>query len=247
MKKKYGFKNSGYNEKLTSIPQNFASAIKDNVLELIMYGDIGNSWYDDGITASDVDNALRQAGNKDVIVRLNSPGGSAFDGVSIYNRLVQHPGKVTVYVDGYACSSASIIAMAGDEIIMGEGSMLMIHEASTFVYGTKDDFTAQANMLAELESGIIDIYMNKANVSREKVTELVNAETWFSSTSALEIGFATSIASSVVEDEKQSEEIQNLKSIILNMQTQIETLTNNAENVKNKEEEKITPKKRRIF
>lgn len=247
MNKKYGYKNKDYENKVLSIPQNFSSSLKNGKLELIMYGDIGSSWYDDGVTAKDVSDALNDNQGKDVIVRLNSPGGSAFDGLSIYNRLVQHDGKVTVYVDGYACSSASIIAMAGDEIIMGEGAMLMIHEASVFAYGTKEEFRKQAQVLEDLEEGIIDIYFTKAKISREEIKEMVDAETWFNSSTALEKGFATSIASQSVDEKENNEDIKNLKNNILQMKNEIETLTNELKNVKNKEEEKQTTKKRRIF
>ena len=245
MKRKFGFKNSAYNEKLNSIPNNFAVKNEDGSkeAEIIIYGEIGDTWFEDSTSAIDVDNALKEIGDKDVIVRLNSPGGSAFDGVSIYNRLKQHKGKVTVYVDGYACSSASIIAMAGDEVVMGEGSMLMIHEASTVAWGSKGDFRSTADMLEELESGIIDIYMNKAKVSREEITDMVNAETWMSSKKAIEVGLADKLISSTVDDNK---EIENLKETIFNMQKQLETLTLSTNVLENNKEE-TKPKKLRRF
>ncbi|MER2057853.1 MAG: ATP-dependent Clp protease proteolytic subunit [Niallia sp.] len=102
MKRKFGFKNQAYNEKLSSIPHNFAATHDEEkgVSELTIYGDIGESWYWDSTSAVDVDYALKQAGTNDIVVRLNSPGCSAFDGIAIYNRLKDHPGKVTIHVDG---------------------------------------------------------------------------------------------------------------------------------------------------
>lgn len=227
MKRKFGFKNQAHNEKLSSIPHNFTSTHDEDkgISELTIYGDIGESWFWDSTSAVDVDNALKQAGTNDLVVRLNSPGGSAFDGIAIYNRLKNHPGKVTIHVDGWACSAASVIAMAGDEVIMGTGSMMMIHEASNIVWGTKNDMRQVADMLEELEEGIIDVYMTKAKVSREEIHNKVNAETWFSASKALEIGFATSTSSSV-EDKDESEELTQMRALMKVMQNKIDEIAN---------------------
>ena len=237
MKRKFGFKNQAYNEQLANIPQNFAVTHDEEkgVTELTIYGDIGDSWWYDSTSAVDVDNALKEAKNNDLVVRLNSPGGSAFDGIAIYNRLKEHPGKVTIHVDGWACSAASIIAMAGDEVIMGAGAMIMIHEASTIVWGNKRDFRSQADMLEELENGIIDIYMTKAKVSREEIREKVDAETWFSATKAIEIGFATSTTTTV---EENNEDVSNLMNQVAQLQNEINQIKN-----KQKEEPKPEPTK----
>ena len=237
MKRKFGFKNQAYNEQLANIPQNFAvTHDEDNgVTELTIYGDIGDSWWYDSTSAADIDFALREANGNNIVIRLNSPGGSAFDGIAIYNRLKEHPGKVTIHVDGWACSAASIIAMAGDEVIMGAGAMIMIHEASTIVWGNKRDFRSQADMLEELENGIIDIYMTKAKISREEIREKVDAETWFSATKAIEIGFATS-TSTTVED--NNEEVSNLKQQVTQLQSELDQIKN-----QQKEEPKPEPVK----
>ena len=207
----------------------------ESITELTIYGDIGDSWWWDSTSAADVDNALKNAGNNDIVVYLNSPGGSAFDGIAIYNRLKNHVGKVTIHIDGWACSAASVIAMAGDEVIMGAGAMIMIHEASNVVWGNKGDFRSQADLLEKLEDGIIDIYMQKANVDREEIRGMVDAETWFSANDALEIGFATSTStSSTVED---NEELTQMKAQMQAMRDELTQLKN--ENTK--EEPKPTP------
>ena len=235
MKRRFNFKNQQYNKNLESIPHNFAVDHDDEKGEstLTIYGDIGESWWWESTSATDVDNALKNAGDNDLVVHLNSPGGSAFDGIAIYNRLKNHKGKVTIHVDGWACSAASVIAMAGDEVIMGAGSMIMIHEASNIVWGSKNDFRKQADLLEKLEDGIIDIYMMKANVERDEIRDMVDKETWFSANDALEIGFATSTATSSVED---NEEITNLKS-------QMQAIQEELDQIKNKEPEKPTPVK----
>lgn len=235
MKRKFGFKNQQYNKQLSSIPHNFAV---DHDLEkgestLTIYGDIGETWWEDSTTAADVDNALKSAGTNNLVVYLNSPGGSAFDGIAIYNRLKNHEGKVTIHVDGWACSAASVIAMAADELIMGAGSMIMIHEASNIVWGMKDDFRKQADLLEKLEDGIIDIYMMKANITREEIRNMVDAETWFSANEAVEIGFATSTVSSTAEDNKE----------ITQLKAQLQAKENELQQLKNTEPEKPTPVK----
>lgn len=186
------FKNQAYIEQLQKVERKFKTFHNEttNSTEITIYGIIGDSWWEDSVSANDIDNALKSISG-DIVINLNSPGGDAFDGISIFNRLKRHDGKVTIHVDGWACSAASVIAMAADELIMGLGSMLMIHEASNIVWGTKTEMRKEADVLEELEEGIIDIYMTKANVSREDIRKKVDAETWMSAKKAVEIGFAT--------------------------------------------------------
>lgn len=200
------FKNQKHIEQLKEIPQKFN--VKHNEeegkTEITIYGVIGDSFWTNSFSASDIDSALNEAEDNDVIINLNSPGGDAFDGISIFNRLKRHKGKVVIHVDGWACSAASIIAMAGDEVVMELGSMMMIHEAGSLVWGSKTDMRKEADVLEELEEGMIDIYMTKANIDRDEVREKVNAETWFSATSAVELGFADK-ADGIVEDDDADE------------------------------------------
>lgn len=102
-----------------------AKSDSDNVITI--YDQIGDGIFYEGVTAKRIAAALRSIGEKDVVVNINSPGGNYFEGVSIYNLLAQHKGKVTVQVVGLAASAASVIAMAGDEILMGDGAFMMIH------------------------------------------------------------------------------------------------------------------------
>lgn len=236
IKRLFNYKNTNFDEQLKSVPHNFV-ATHDNekgTSELTIYGIIGDSWWYDSTSAADIDFALKEANGNDIVIRLNSPGGSAFDGIAIYNRLVNykkdHNAKITIHVDGWACSAASVIAMAADELIMGLGAMFMIHEASSGVWGAKGDFRSEADLLEELEEGIIDIYMTKANVSREEIRRKVDAETWFSASKTVEIGFATSTASSV---DGKDEEIANLRAENANLLNKL--------NQSNKPKEEPTP------
>lgn len=222
-------------DQLKDIPQRFKVTHDEesNTSNITIYGVIGDSWFGDSFSASDIDSALNEAGDNDVIINLNSPGGDAFDGIAIYNRLKRHKGKVTVHVDGWACSSASIIAMAGDEVIMETGSMMMIHEASTIVWGTKQDMRKEADVLEQLEQGIVDIYQTKATLERDDIVEKVDAETWMSARTAVEFGFADKATGVKVDNPKDDE--------VLNTAQSREDILNDLQKVLNKNQEEPVP------
>lgn len=213
------YKDQQYINQLKNIPQKFEVKHDEEskTTEITIYGVIGESWFEESFSANDIDRALKDAGDNDVTIRLNSPGGDAFDGISIYNRLKQHEGKVTVYVDGWACSAASIIAMAGDEIVMGLGSMMMIHEASTMAWGSKSNMRKISGMLEKLDNGALDIYESKANIPREEIKEKQEAETWLTAKEAVELGFANK----VVENQK-SEKDEKVENRVVRLRTKEE-------------------------
>lgn len=158
--------------------------------ELILDGVISSeSWYEDEVTPKlfrDELNAL----NGNITVRINSPGGDVYAGVAIYNALREYDGQVTVLVDGIAASIASIIAMAGDKIVMQPGAMMMIHKASSICYGTSDDLIKAAEYLEKVEVNLVEIYVSRSGLETEKVKALLEAETWMNSEEAVEMGFA---------------------------------------------------------
>jgi ATP-dependent protease ClpP protease subunit len=215
------FKNQAYVEQLQRVERKFETIRNESAgyTELTIYGLIGDSYWEDSVSALDIDNALKSI-TGDIVIHLNSPGGDAFDGITIYNRLKKHDGKVTVNVDGWACSAASVLAMAADELVMGLGSMIMIHEASSIVWGTKTEMRKEADVLDELEEGIIDIYMTKANVSREEIRSAVDAETWYGAQKAIDIGFATS----TVATDGKDKEITQLRAQLASMKNEIQQL-----------------------
>lgn len=189
------FKNEKFNDQVPKINKKFEAVtnVATSTTEIIVYGDIGDSWWGDSISASDIDRALKDVKTDNITVRINSPGGNAFDGITIYNRLKDHSAKVKVIVDGWACSAASIIAMSADELVMNTGSMLMIHQASIGIYGNKDELEKEAELLGKLDSNLVDIYMTKALVDRKEIEQMVKNETWFTAEEAIAIGFATSV------------------------------------------------------
>jgi ATP-dependent Clp endopeptidase proteolytic subunit ClpP len=130
-------------------------------------------------------------------LRLNSPGGSVFDAVAIYNALRRHLGEVTVWIDGIAASAASYIAMAGDMIVMPENAFLMIHDPSGLVMGTAEDMRSTAEALDKVKVSLIQGYAAKSGKPDEEIAALMAAETWLDATEALDLGLIDRIAEPV--------------------------------------------------
>lgn len=155
-----------------------------------IYGPIGATWDGEGVTVKRIAAALRSIGNKDVTVNVNSPGGDFFEGVAIYNTLREHRAKVTINVMGIAASAASVIAMAGDEVLMGEGSFLMIHNAWGVAIGNRHDMAEAAAFLEPFDAEMAALYANRTGMKASEVVRLMDAETWIGSARAIEDGFA---------------------------------------------------------
>jgi ATP-dependent Clp protease protease subunit len=124
-------------------------------------------------------------------LRLNSPGGSVFDAVAIYNALQRHDGTITVWIDGVAASAASYVAMAGDEIVMPENAFLMIHDPSGLVMGTAADMREMADTMDKIAGGMVRGYAARSGRTEKEIAALMAAETWFDAEAALEAGLAT--------------------------------------------------------
>lgn len=156
-----------------------------------IYDVIGEDfWTGEGVTAKRVAGALRSVGQKPVTVNINSPGGDMFEGLAIYNLLVEHPAEVTVRVMGLAASAASIIAMAGDRVEMGIGSMFMIHNSWGMVLGDQNDMRAAADTFAEFDAAMADIYATRTGGDAAEIAALMDAETFMRPEAAIERGFA---------------------------------------------------------
>lgn len=160
--------------------------------EIVIYASIGASWWDDGISAKQFSDELKNLSDKvtTLNVRINSPGGDVFDGIAIYNRLKQHKAKKIIYIDGLAASIASIIALAGDEVIIGEGALYMVHLPWTFAMGNRMELDNTINRLTDVEEQMLGIYSKKSKISRTEMRALLEAETWMGADEAIEKGFA---------------------------------------------------------
>lgn len=161
-----------------------------DVTEVYVYDAIGEY----GVTAQDFIAELRGIRSPRIDLHLNSPGGQVFDGIAIYNALVNHPAMVTTYVDAVAASAASFIAMAGDEIIMEKNARLMIHDASGLCVGNARDMRELADLLDSLSDTIAEVYADRAGGTVEDWREAMRAETWYPAAEAVSAGLATRIA-----------------------------------------------------
>ena len=154
-----------------------------------------SSWFDDDITPKQFKTELYDGGqtSDDIVVKLHSPGGDVFAAAQIYNMLKEYPGHISVHVDGLAASAASVIAMAGDEVCVSPLSVLMIHNPAMFISGEVSDLQAGINLLSEVKESIINAYQVKTGLSRTKISNMMNAETWMSAHKAIELKFADRI------------------------------------------------------
>lgn len=159
--------------------------------DIVLYGPVGGSfWSDEGFTATDVLQALAQV-EGDITVRINSGGGVAWDGIAIYNALKAYTGTVSVVIEGVAASAASVIAMGGDSIEMPTGALMMIHNASSITWGTKEDHEKSIELLQKLDGQIAAIYAERTGEDLAEIHTLMDAETWMDGAEAVEKGFAT--------------------------------------------------------
>lgn len=158
-----------------------------------MHGTIAEeSWFDDDVTPQLFKDELN-AGSGDITVWINSPGGDCVAAAQIYNMLTQYKGNVTVKIDGIAASAASVIAMAGNMVLMSPVSMMMIHNPATVAFGDHAEMQKAIDMLAEVKESIINAYVIKTGLSRSKLSHLMDAETWMDANKAVELGFADDI------------------------------------------------------
>jgi ATP-dependent Clp protease protease subunit len=159
--------------------------------EIYLYGVIGADWFGDGITAKKFADDLKALGNvKTIDLRINSEGGSVFDGKAMYSLLVDHPASINVYIDGLAASAASFIAMAGDVIHIAEGGFVMIHNAWTFAMGDAREMRRSADLLDTVNGTILDVYVARTKGDKNKLAKMMDDETWMTADEAVKQGFA---------------------------------------------------------
>lgn len=154
-----------------------------------------DSWGGDwGVSASDVRAALTEIGSAAVELHINSPGGDYFEAVAIYNTLQAHAGAITVHIDGLAASAASVIAMVGERVIMGQGSQLMIHDALTMAFGNAGEIRKTADLLDQCSDDISGFYARRAGGDPAAFREAMRAETWYTADQAVAAGLADEVA-----------------------------------------------------
>ena len=191
----------------------------NDTAEISIYDEIG-FW---GVSAASFAQDLKSCGNnlKQINLHIHSPGGDVFDGIAIYNLLKNHPANVTVYIDGLAASMASVIAMAGNEVIMPENAMMMIHKPWGIQGGDAEDMRKYADLLDKVENTLIPAYASKTGKTPEELAEMLSAETWLTAKECVEQGFADKLAEPLVAmasiKSRKLEDFENMPKAMKNM------------------------------
>ncbi len=186
---------------------------------LFLNGEISDeTWYGDEVTPRLFKEELH-AGNGAITVWINSPGGDVFAAAQIYNMLSDYKGSVIVKIDSLAASAASVIAMAGDEVLMSPVAMMMIHNPMTIAIGDSEEMKKAVSMLDEVKESIMNAYERKTGLNRTKISHLMDAESWFNAKKAVELGFADKVL--FEKDNSTESEIQNqdYESVLFSRQT----------------------------
>ena len=157
--------------------------------EVLIYDRIGEGFFTEGVTAKDFITTLQSLKVATLSVRINSPGGSVFDGLAIHNALRAHPAEVTTHVDGLAASIASVIALAGDEVRTADNALMMIHNPMSMAIGTAEELRQEADILDKISGAMVAIYTESSDLDADEVTAALQAETWYSAAEARDAGF----------------------------------------------------------
>lgn len=169
--------------------------VSEDSATLYIYGDITSiKWFENDVCVYDLAKEIGDLGGKALTVRINSYGGEVAEGLAIYNLLKSYPGEVTTICDGFACSAASVVFMAGAKRIMPRSSLLMIHNAWTWASGDADDLRKAADDLEKITQPSVEIYTSVSNLDADEIKAMMDAETWIDADEALDFGFATEIS-----------------------------------------------------
>ena len=185
---------------------------------LFLNGEISDeTWYGDEVTPKNFKDELT-AGEGDITVWINSPGGDVFAAAQIYNMLMDYKGSVTVKIDGLAASAASVIAMAGTTVQMSPVAMMMIHNPATVAIGDAAEMQKAIDMLDEVKESIMNAYEIKTGLKLSKISHLMDAESWFNAKKAVELGFCDEILFDGKEEEIEEKEEKELEAIMFSRQ-----------------------------
>lgn len=232
--------------------------------ELLLYGAISSnqSWWEDRVTPGQFNKELAALGEdvSEIIVRINSPGGDVFAANAIYTRLKDHPATITVKIDGWAASAATIIAMAGDTVKIARNGVFMIHDPAMTVWDTfkEEDFTKLAQELKVIKQSIINTYAMKTGKTEQEISDFMSEESWWTGDAAVEHGFCDELMfeeSKIVVENANRIVVNSVPFDITNFSTIPKTILNSIadngsfptekvkpENKPNREERTMEPK-----
>lgn len=230
--------------KTRNVPFQFSNELVEGKRVLTLSGNIRKKYWsdDDVIDAKSIRETLDGV-TDDITIKLNSPGGDVFEGVEIYNYLKDHPSKVTVEVTGVAASAATFILSAADEAIMNVGTSVMIHEASTFTWGNKQDIQKTLNALETIDDSILSIYSQKTGQTIDQLETWMKEEKWFTAEEAVEYGFATEVKKNTEKNSTDSKE--NIAEMVKNAVA--EAMCLNQQAVTNEAKQESKPKQKSLI
>lgn len=165
----------------------------DDHAEIKLYAEVGESWWFESVTAQEFTDELDQLDVSRITLRINSPGGSVFDGVAMYSALRSHRAQVTAVVEGLAASIASIVMLAGDRVQISDAAMVMIHNPWGMAVGDATDMRKTAATLDEIRDVMVGVYAKKTGRTDAEIIEALDAETWLSAQKALDFGLVDEI------------------------------------------------------
>lgn len=165
----------------------------DDHAEILIYSPIGKSYWEETVEAKKFVEEINDLDVSTIALRINSPGGSVFDGTAIFNAIVRHKATVTTYIDGLAASIASVIALAGDKVVMADNAMFMIHNPWTVAVGNSDDMRKTAEVLDKIRDVMVRVYDKKASLEADAIRDAMAEETWYDADEALEAGFVDEV------------------------------------------------------
>lgn len=177
-------------------PQSIVSFVGGDEAEIVLYDEIGY-W---GVTAEQFREELQGMNARTIHLRINSPGGSVFEALAMFNCLKEHPARVVAHVDGLAASAATVVALGGDELRMASNAFFMIHDPWLLTVGNAEQLRKDADLLDKIGGSIVDTYRTKTGAAAEVVKAWMEAETWFTAEEAQEAGFADAIEHQEEED-----------------------------------------------
>lgn len=193
-----------------TVKKYFALETAEKEADITIFGDITSwPWLESDISAYMLSRQIADLDVDTINVHISSYGGEVQEGLAIYNSLRQHKAKVKTYCDGFACSIASVIFMAGDERVMSNASLLMIHNPWTYTEGNAQELRKKADDLDKMAQASVNAYMEKVNIGEDEVRQLLDEETWLNPSEALEYGFATSVTGGEPQA-KYSQSVRNM-------------------------------------
>lgn len=195
----------------------FSLATAGRTADIFIFGDIVSwEWLESDVSSYTLARSIQDLDVDEISVHINSYGGEVAEGLAIHNSLKNHPAKVRTICDGFACSAASVVFMAGDERVMNPASLLMIHNAWTSASGNAKELRKAADDLETISSASAETYRAKVNLSEEELTALLDNETWITPADAVAWGFATE----VLEEEQAENPSQSARTAVYRALTQ---------------------------